>query len=216
MSPVQATTKEVSVYLVRHAEAATTAAGRCFVGQSDLLLSASGMNQAHLLADHLRHLYFHAVYSSDLERCLMTAEIISAGRGLSVRREAQLREIDVGRWDGLAFEEIVRFYPREHAEREHDLVGCPFPGGESFRDLQRRVVPAFLRIVDGADGNTLVVAHKGVNRVLLAHVLGLPLRELFSIMQQHCCVNIITASLLPDGSRRMLVGQPMNLEQTIG
>ena len=135
---------------------------------------------------------------------------------MSVRREAQLREIDVGRWDGLAFEEVVRLYPREHVERERDLIGYPFPGGESFRDLQKRVVPAFLRIVDGADGNILVVGHKGVNRVLLAHVLGLPLRELFSIRQQHCGVNIIRASVLPDGSRRMLVGQPINLVQTIG
>jgi alpha-ribazole phosphatase len=209
-----------SVYLIRHAEPESIGAGRRFVGQSDPSLSAPGTRQAHVLADRLRQVRFDSVYSSDLQRCLMTAEIVTGEAGLPVRQERRLREIDVGLWEGLSFEEVRRRYPREHAEREEDLVGYRFPGGESFRDVQRRVVPAFVSIMDGGAENVLVVGHKGVNRVLLAHFLGLPLEELFSIAQDYCCVNIIRASALPDGSRRIVVERPswrsgMGIEPTL-
>jgi len=157
----------------------------------------------------LRQVRFDAIYSSDLQRCLMTAEIISGETGLTVRKEPRLREIDVGMWEGLTSEEAGQRYPTEHAERERDLIGYRFPGGESFRDLHGRVVPAFFRIVDESAGNILVVGHKGVNRVLLAHYLGLPLEELFSIAQDYCCVSIIRASVLPNGGRQTVVDRPL-------
>jgi broad specificity phosphatase PhoE len=146
----------------------------------------------------------------------MTAEIIvkriSAPTGPAgsqeIRLDRRLREIDTGLWEGLTLEEAQRLYPREHAERERDLVGYPFPGGESFRLLQRRVVTAFLDILDEDGGNVLVVGHRGANRVLLCHLLGLPLERLFSIEQDYCCVNLIEASPLPDGSRKIDVVTP--------
>ena len=146
----------------------------------------------------------------------MTAEIIRerlpsptgpAGRP-EIRPDRRLREIDTGLWEGLTLEEAQRLYPREQAERERDLVGYPFPGGESFRQLQRRVVTAFMEILDEDGGNVLVVAHRGANRALLCHLLGLPLEELFSIEQDYCCVNLIKASFPPDGSRKFNVVTP--------
>jgi broad specificity phosphatase PhoE len=146
---------------------------------------------------------------------LATAEIVAeeAGRlvpgrpvteqaGPPIRPDRRLREIDAGLWNTLSFDEARRLYPREYAERERDLVGYRFPGGESFRDLQLRVVPALLDILDRDGGAILAVAHRGVNRVLLCHLLDLPLAELFSIDQDYCCVNVIRASTLPDGTRR--------------
>jgi broad specificity phosphatase PhoE len=141
----------------------------------------------------------------------MTAEIILetavavVGKegGPRLQPDRRLREIDTGLWQGLTFEEARQRYPREYAERERDLVDYRFPGGESFRELQQRVVPAFLDIVDKDGGNVLVVAHRGTNRVLLCHLLDLPLEELFSLEQGYCCVNLIRVSTLPDGSRKV-------------
>jgi broad specificity phosphatase PhoE len=109
-----------------------------------------------------------------------------------------LREIDVGRWDGLTWDEARQHHPAEHLARERDVVGQPFPEGESFKDLQARVVPGFLHIaaesLAAGRRRVLVVGHKGVNRVILAHVLGLPLEDLFSIEQDFCAVTELLVS----------------------
>jgi len=127
---------------------------------------------------------------------------------LRVQTDPRLREIDAGLWEWLTFEEAATRFPEQYAERERDLVGYRFPGGESFRDLRERVVPAFLEIVDSGGANILVVAHLGVNRVLLCEFLGLPLEELFSIKQEYGGLSLISATILLDGSRRIEVIQP--------
>jgi broad specificity phosphatase PhoE len=180
-----------------------------FLGQADPPLSASGIEQAQRLAERLRHVRFDAAYSSDLKRCLTMAELIAGVRGIDIRPDRRLREIDTGLWEGLTFEEARSRYPLEHAARERDLVGYRFPGGESFSDLRDRVVPAFLEIVDegrGKGGGTILVSgHRGVNRVLLCESLGMPLEQLFSIGQDYGCIDLIKAEPLPDGGRRFEV-----------
>ncbi len=166
------------IYLARHAEPEGAEGVHRFLGQLDPPLSPAGWRQADELAQRLRKVAFRAVYSSDLQRCLSTAETVAVGRGLVIQQEPALREIHAGRWEGLTFDEAGLQHPAEFAERESDLVGFRFPGGgESFRDLERRVAPVFSRIMDSGPGNVLVVAHKGVNRVILAHFLGMPLER---------------------------------------
>jgi alpha-ribazole phosphatase len=134
--------------------------------------------------------------------------MIVSGTGLPVVAHRWLREIDTGLWEGLTWDEARQRYPREYALREHDILGYPFPGGESFRELEARVVPRFLDLIDEeqeADHErVLIVAHKTVNRVLLAHFLGLPLEELFSIQQEYCAVNVLRVSKGPDGGLHVL------------
>jgi alpha-ribazole phosphatase len=208
---------------VRHTKPLLPDDRKRFVGRSDPPLSATGFEQAHRLAEQLRPIRFDSIHSSDLQRCLTTAEIIANGAeavdppyehgdaqarpgvALRVRPDARLREIGAGLWEWLTFEEAAARYPEEYAERERDLIGYRFPAGESFRDLRERVVPAFLEIVDEGGPNVLVVAHLGVNRVLLCEFLGLPLESVFSIKQDYGCVNLIKVSTLPDGTRRVEV-----------
>ncbi len=194
-------TNELQVFLVRHAES-TAPGGRRFLGQADPDLGVLGEEQAERLAGTLMAMTggacFDAIYSSDLRRSLRTAEIVAEGCGAVVRAERWLREIDVGLWEGLSWEEARRDYPAEHLERERDVIGQPFPEGESFQDLQARVVPPFLRLIaeNLAAGRrrVLVVGHKGVNRVILAHSLGLPLEDVFSIEQDFCATTVLRFS----------------------
>ncbi len=86
--------------------------------------------------------------------------------------------------------------------RERDLVGYRFPGGESFQDLRERVLPAFFEILDGGGTTILVVAHLGVNRVLLSEFLGLPLEELFSVKLGYGAITVIRALPCPMGAGR--------------
>jgi broad specificity phosphatase PhoE len=205
---------ELQLFLGRHAESSAQT-DRRFVGQADPPLNAVGREQAKALAHTLMGLTggacFDAVHSSDLLRCLQTAQIIAAECRGSVRTHTWLREIDVGLWEGLTWDEARRGYPAKHARREKDLVGEPFPRGESFGDLRARVMPAFLRLLDEAlaagTRRMLVVGHKGVNRVILAYSLGLPLDDLFTVEQEYCAVTVLRVTSDAGGGRRVTVEQ---------
>jgi molybdenum cofactor cytidylyltransferase len=196
--PDDARPNKLRVYLVRHAEP-QGAAGRRYTGQADPPLSRHGEEQARQLAGRLMDMSggacFDALFSSDLERCRRTAEIAVEDCGTPVQALPWLREVDVGLWEGLTWEEARQRYPTESSERERDVTRVPFPEGESFADVRARVVPGFQRLVEesiaAGHRRVLVVAHKGVNRVLLAHFRGLPLEDIFSIEQDYCAVKVL-------------------------
>ncbi len=167
-------------------------------GRSDPPLSPRGIQHALELARQLRPICFDYIYSSDLRRSLMTAQIIADsdavsddGSAVPVHPDARLREIDPGLWEGLTRDEAAERFPEEYEARERDPLHYRFPGGESFDDLRSRVVPAYQEITAAAGARILVVAHKGVNRVILCESLGLPFDRLFSLPQEYGCVNLI-------------------------
>jgi alpha-ribazole phosphatase len=205
-TPAEAAHTQTRIYLARHAEPEGAAGVHRFLGQLDPPLSAAGWRQAGELAQRLKGVSFRAIYSSDLQRSLSTAEAVAVGTDLVIQQEPALREIHAGLWEGLTFAEAKLRYPTEFTERERDLIAFRYPGGgESFRDLEIRVAPVFSQMMDSGPGDMLVVAHKGVNRVMLAHFLGMPRERMFEIAQDYCALSIIQASLLPDGSRAITV-----------
>ncbi len=81
-----------------------------------------------------------------------------------------------------------------------------FLGGERFADFERRVVPAFTALVSDRSWRTLlIVAHGGVNRLLLNHVMNLPWQGTVSIEQDACCINIVDVDMDGDRVERYLV-----------
>ncbi|MGC2062004.1 MAG: histidine phosphatase family protein, partial [Thermodesulfovibrionales bacterium] len=132
------------------------------------------------------------VYCSDLGRALMSAEIIAGPYGLTPVPVPELRERNFGLWEGMSFPEIREQYPLEFGNwAENPLIYNP-PGGETTASVERRTLAAWNRIVAGHPaGQIAVVAHGGVNRVILSHILGAPLENIFRIEQEYGCINII-------------------------
>jgi broad specificity phosphatase PhoE len=187
------------VYLVRHTEPVLPDERWRFMGgRSDPPLSPRGIQHALELSRQLSPVCFDYICSSDLRRSLMTAQIIAdsayaSGDGdtVPVHPDARLREIDLGLWEGLTRDEAAERFPEEYEARERDPLHYRFPGGESFDDLRSRVVPAYQEITAAAGTRILVVAHKGVNRVILCDSLGLPFDRLFSLRQEYGCVSLL-------------------------
>jgi probable phosphoglycerate mutase len=150
-----------------------------------------GRAQARFLQLQLQSMDFRRVYCSDLRRCRETARIISSRHGLRIRPVRELREIALGDWDGLPVSEVKRRFPGEYERRGRDILDYRPSGGESFLDLQDRVVPAFLDILGRETGNILMIGHAGVNRTILCHLQQQPLEDLFQIPQTYAGVNII-------------------------
>ena len=178
------------IYLLRHGEIVGSEKKR-YIGQIDLSLSPKGLDQAAWWKEELSHIKFEKVYSSDSMRALDTARIVSGIPHLNIETASQLREINLGDWDGEQMAHIKTRFPGAWEERGRHIRSFRPPHGESFQDLHERVVPVFLKIASAARGNILVVAHAGVNRIILCHLLKKPIQELFSIPQDYAALNRI-------------------------
>lgn len=181
------------LYLVRHG-AIVRSAVKTYIGQLDIPLSEEGVEQAFALRAWLQPVPFARVLSSDLDRAQHTARIIAGARAESIETHPAFREIDLGEWEGRTFSEMEQQFPAQYAARGRDIENWRPPGGESFADCRARVINALHAILASAQGNILLVAHAGVNRLILCEVLGIPVARLHTIGQDYGCLNIIDFS----------------------
>lgn len=183
--------EKTRIYLIRHGEV-EGAGTRRYNGHADVSLSERGISQYHLMKERLADKDISACYTSDLSRCASGADIICSRLGLIPVRERNLRELDIGVWEGKTWAELMEKYPIEWQARLDDIVNYRVPGGECLNDLHARVMTAINAIAQRHRGeNVLVVAHGGANRVILLDTIGAPLSALFNIEQDYCCLNII-------------------------
>jgi probable phosphoglycerate mutase len=157
-------------------------------------LSETGRKQALYWRGALEHVAFRRIYCSDLARAQQTAEILTTGATRSVTVSPGLREINLGKWDGLTMEQVKTKFPGEWEERGLSIAEYRPVGGESFADLSTRVVSIFESFSEECEDAVVVVGHAGVNRVMLCHVLGMPIDNLFRLRQDYGALNIIEGS----------------------
>lgn len=169
------------ICLLRHGETASEGPGRRYIGWRDVALSDAGVVQAQSWAERFSQTGLHAIYTSDLSRCRDTADRIAGKRGLEVKMAPEFREVHLGRWEGIPFDEMKNSHPQAYAARGRDIAGHRPPGGESFIDLLERAWPKFEALTETAEGAVLIVTHAGVIRVLLCRLLEMPLANLFRI-----------------------------------
>ncbi len=177
--------------LVRHGETKWNDIGK-FQGSKDVKLNQTGIRQAEILAERLSDLGLDKIYSSTLQRANETANIVASKHQLEVEKIAELKEINFGVWEGLCFAEIKQKYDFTLKDWLRSDVDTEVPGGESLLALKKRAVPALKDIVaKHQDEKILIVAHGGVNKVLLSQLLEMPLKNAWSIEQDNTAVNKI-------------------------
>ena len=182
--------KPRQLYIVRHG-AIIEVNGKRYIGQTEAPLSEHGVEQAWALRNWLQSHDFTAILCSDLTRSLRTAKIIVGARRLPIHAHPELREINLGEWDGVSFREIEAKYPEEFKARGAELEHWKPPGGESFADCRKRVLEFLHHELPQFEGNVLLVGHAGVNRIILCEALGLPTANLMRIGQDYGCANIV-------------------------
>jgi alpha-ribazole phosphatase/probable phosphoglycerate mutase len=160
--------------------------------------------------------FLNALYCSDLSRAVKSAEIIAGPHGLKPIIMPELRERNFGKWEGMSFDEIKEKYPQEfEAWAENPLKFSPMQG-ESTIEMRDRVIEALNRILNEVQdtskpfkivqnsstlnnieqlstilNHVVIVSHGGVNRVILCHLLGIPLENIFRIEQDYGALNIV-------------------------
>jgi broad specificity phosphatase PhoE len=154
------------ILLIRHAESEWNAAGR-WQGHGDPPLSERGREQAGSYASNLANSRIDVLISSDLRRAVETAAVVGGALGLEPLRDAGLRELDVGAWEGLTRSEITRRHPLDLAAFDRGDPGARPTGGETLVELETRVRAALSSLVERHFGKRLaVITHLGVIRVL--------------------------------------------------
>ncbi|MSO95900.1 MAG: histidine phosphatase family protein [Thermoleophilia bacterium] len=149
------------ILLVRHGETDWNLERRV-QGQTDIPLNATGIAQAHALADALAGEDLVAVVTSDLTRARDTAAIVAAQQRLTVFIDAGLREKDFGSWEGLTDTEISSRFP--------EAIEGNWGDGETSEAVATRAIAAVERIRTlHPTGPVLVVSHGGPLRAVLAH-----------------------------------------------
>lgn len=137
-------------------------------GFRDTPLNAVGLEQAHALAERVAaDLDVRSLWTSDLSRAAVTAEIVGQRIGLEPRPEPRLREGNRGDWEGRLFVDIARDEPETYAAWLRGGSGFRFPGGESLQEHSDRVWAALGEIEASGPLPALVVCHRGSIRAAL-------------------------------------------------
>lgn len=184
--------KRKRIYLVRHGQVEGYEQIPVY-GHTDVETTDVGRLQMEHLAERLRLADLSAIYCSDLERTRLGARIIGRYHDVPHHAHPELREMHFGDWEGLTLADIRERFPEELERRKNDIVDfAPPGGGESIGQLAGRVLTCFRKILTRhEEEDILIVAHGGVNRVILCHALGLDLSHVFNLHQAYGCLNII-------------------------
>jgi broad specificity phosphatase PhoE len=151
-----------------------------------------GREQARAAADALRSFPIKKAYCSPLRRAAATARCIADTLGVPLGVEPELVEADVGLWADLTWQEVARRWPEAYRAFHADPQRHGYLGGESLGAVRERVLPVMTRLVERHPGQTLlVVGHGTVNRVLVAHWLGLPPRDARNLRQDNAGYNVV-------------------------
>ena len=188
--PTRRRPKPTLVLLVRHGHTPTT--GKLLPGRAKgLHLSDDGRKQASAVAERLATLpKVDAVYASPLERTRETAAPIAKTHGLRVRTNRGLLEVDIGEWTGWELKKAAKTEEWKAVQKRPSAFR--FPGGESFLEMQGRIVDAIERIrADHPGGTVVAVSHADPIKAAAVDALGSHLDQFQRISISPCSVTAI-------------------------
>lgn len=179
-----------TILLVRHGQTPTT--GKVLPGRAKgLHLADQGLEQAKIAALRISELPVSAVYSSPLERAKETAKPISDALGLKTKIDRGLFECDFGDWTGRKLVELNKLPEWQTVQRAPSTFR--FPNGESFTEMQTRMVSALDRLRIQHPGETIVcVSHADTIKAAVAHAMGTHLDLFQRIVISPASVSAIT------------------------
>tara|TARA_B110000014_G_C19933029_1_gene482694 strand:+ start:125 stop:802 length:678 start_codon:yes stop_codon:yes gene_type:complete len=185
-----ATTQATVVCFVRHGHTPTT--GSILPGRAKgLYLSSQGKGQAKAVAERIGQFgNIAAVYSSPMERARETAQPIARVSGLRTRIRQGLIEADFGTWTGKNLSDLRKLPEWEKVQRNPSSFR--FPSGESFLQIQSRMVDTVARIVADHQGEVVVaVSHADTIKATIAAALGTPLDLFQRIHISPCSLSVV-------------------------
>jgi broad specificity phosphatase PhoE len=161
-------------------------------GRSDPGLSPTGQQQSVALLEQLKDRFLTAIYTSSLQRSILTAQPIANHFRLAIQKKSELDEIAFGMLEGKNLYHFDEETKNEWEKFKDDRFSYRIPGGENYTDVANRIKPFIERMVRDHEGQEiLVVGHRVVNRLLIGMLMEYPLEWVLKIEQTHDCLYLI-------------------------
>jgi len=178
----------LKIYLIRHGETDFNKEGREWGQQDSLSLNKRGILQSKKLAEKLRGVHFDKLFSSPLRRAVQTAEEISRPQKIKIFFDERLKEYEPGEVDPSS-EKWMNKYNEMLNSGISKYEIRPF-GGDNIWDLIKRV-GSFLDDLENESGTIVIVAHSGVNSMLINLSQRKEKNDFYKIKQDNTCINIL-------------------------
>lgn len=180
-------TQSVVIDLIRHGE---PVGGRRYRGQIDDPLSEKGWTQMRAAVGD--HAPWQHIITSPLLRCREFALELAKRHQIRVHEEPRFKEIGFGAWEGKTADELRAADPDIIQRFIRDPQRHRPAGAESLEAFRERVVAAWTDVVQRTEfQQVLIVAHAGVIRMVLRHILDMPLDKLFRIQVGNAAITRI-------------------------
>jgi len=215
MSRLPGTEDRRRIYLMRHGHVDYFSRQVVESGTlSEVTLTVRGASEAAAAGRAFAHVRFDRAICSGLPRTRETAQAVLAHvpEAPALEVDPDLVEIHGGKpMPAKTRAELIRTM-NSYFERAHEPGATNLEGGEVFADAQARAVAAIERLLHAGDWHTaLVVAHEGINRLILSWACGAGLRAMSSFEQDTGCVNVIDFDLGGIGNLRRALIKAVNL-----
>jgi len=173
---------------------------KIFQGSKDISLDDLGREEAWAAGKWLKDETIHAAYTSPLSRARDTAIAIARHHDLAVLDLAGLADLSYGDWEGVPLKEVKVKYADLYHQWETAPHTVRFPNGEPLAVLRTRALAAVEEVVQRhPDRTVLLMAHRAVNKVLIAAFIGLDNSNFWRIAQDTTAINRF--HLVEDGRR---------------
>jgi probable phosphoglycerate mutase len=181
------------ILMVRHGRTPTT--GKVLPGRAaGLHLADSGKAEAEAVAKRIAEIKgVSAVYASPLERARETAAPIGKILGQKVNIHKGLLECDFGDWTGAQLTSLMKKPEWTTVQKAPSTFS--FPHGESFTEMQQRMVTALDDIRAKHPGGIVVcVSHADPIKAAVAHAMGTHIDLFQRIVISTCSVSAVAYS----------------------
>ena len=156
----------INIFILRHGQSLMNKQ-KIIQGQKEFKnngLSKDGIKQVKDITRYIKKMNIDKIFSSDLQRCKESADIVNNKINVDIEFVKNLREQDCGNWEGLRSSEI-----KKHSTKEivpHD--------GESMKDVEKRVIPFIKSLMKYENKNILLVTHAAVIQNIVGYFLNIP------------------------------------------
>jgi len=167
------------VILVRHGETEWCAQKR-IRGSIDIPLNNEGEKEAQAISRALSKHNIKAVYSSPAACSLATASEIAAHHKVKVHKLPDLKELNLGLWQGLLLKDIKRRYKKQYSTWRNAPTSAQPPGGESTREAYDRALSAMHKLIDKNKDNDICVVSGSITlSIIKCHLKNMNLEEMW-------------------------------------
>jgi broad specificity phosphatase PhoE len=175
----------VRIYIVRHADKAKGEYRNEYLRHQDEPISPGGERKAEKLVEYFENIEVKKILISEYLRTEQTARYLAENKGLRPIQDKRLNEIDNGTIELMSDAQIKEQYPAFWADFYGHAKDVRFPGGETGEEVKARQKDLLDELIR-RDEDALLISHEGYIRLLMCHLLGLPVYKRYLFRVNFC------------------------------